>query len=627
MLLLLCCLTGSATAQLFVFLPEIKAEKNSDGKYGYVNSKKQVVIPYQLNYAKTFEKNRPLAPVGYGNNYYLINRRGYIFDNRAYKQLTDVPTPFRYFIYYEPTKNSVGGVVADLHNRPLSPANHEVITIPDPNRMYDPFLFILCRKGERFGYITGLDFKSLSNLKVFWACYYADTELPVWSVTTSSGIGLINAKGELMIPDMYDRIKAVKDDYNTNIRFHKDHINIEELNITFFVAIKGDYYTIYDAAGYRITPPIKGKYIHKVMMKAYKKYLLPYVRSYSKHKYSIVENITKVYAKQRMLHAHLTTTLPQQPRVTSPGIVQRIKNDIAQKELEEQKRIAQRELEAKRQEEQRRLAAQRQEEQRRIAAEKRAAQQRNFMAQTGSIVPPPAANTFPNNTTLYIGMEGYRNIVFSFHCFYSNGEKMIRCNLGFLSGLFRSSEETANHIIFHEGNFFPVLGSFTEMRWKDYPNGASLLLFKDWSRIRSVSGSRQTQDYNCFVTKAEYDKFQQGMQRASAMANSGVGVGGGSAPVQVESGMSASYYQDMYRQYERFAESTYNTLTSMGLSITGSDGSKSGSTMGSWGSNDYSQLKRDLQQAQSNMRRIRSEASRAGYNIPPSYWESASVSY
>lgn len=103
--------------------------------------------------------------------------------------------------------------------------------------------------------------------------------------------------------------------------------------------------------------------------------------------------------------------------------------------------------------------------------------------------------------------------------------------------------------------------------------------------------------------------------------------GSSTAPAQVESGMSASYYQSMYQQYERLAESTYNTLTATGASITYSDNSKEGSTLGSWSSSDYSQLKRDLRQAQSNMQRIRSEASRAGHHISPSRWETATVSY
>ena len=83
----------------------------------------------------------------------------------------------------------------------------------------------------------------------------------------------------------------------------------------------------------------------------------------------------------------------------------------------------------------------------------------------------------------------------------------------------------------------------------------------------------------------------------------------------------------MYSLWERSAERAYNSLTTLGASITYRDGSKEGSTLGSWSSSDYTRLKQDLRKAQSEMRTIRSEASRAGYTIHPSHWESASVSY
>ncbi|MBR3846994.1 MAG: hypothetical protein IKM37_05515, partial [Alistipes sp.] len=98
------------------------------------------------------------------------------------------------------------------------------------------------------------------------------------------------------------------------------------------------------------------------------------------------------------------------------------------------------------------------------------------------------------------------------------------------------------------------------------------------------------------------------------------------APANVQSGMSAAYYQDMYNQYARVAESAYNSLTAIGVSVTYDDGSHAGSTAGTWQGSRYTDMKNELRKAQNDMRRIRAEAARAGHQITPSSWETATVS-
>ena len=60
------------------------------------------------------------------------------------------------------------------------------------------------------------------------------------------------------------------------------------------------------------------------------------------------------------------------------------------------------------------------------------------------------------------------------------------------------------------------------------------------------------------ATKAEYDTY---MKAATAMVNafqamsgeSGGGGGSSVAPAQIQSGMGAAYYQNLYRKYESLA--------------------------------------------------------------------------
>lgn len=236
----------------------------------------------------------------------------------------------------------------------------------------------------------------------------------------------------------------------------------------------------------------------------------------------------------------------------------------------------------------------------------------------------PAPGSFPNQQTIYVTNEGGRGGVLSLHCYYTDGVKMIRCNLGVVSCLYRYVDETPDRILFREGNFQPVMGQFNGMAWRTDPHGHSIVIFKDWSQVNYVIGSGKYGEYKLFTTKAAFDKDQQALQRLNAMGATG---GGGSAPAQIKSGMSESYYRDMYNQYARVAESAYNSLTSTGISATFSDGSKAGSAAGSWQGSNYTQMKGELRKAQNDMARIRAEASRAGYHISQSHWETVSVSY
>jgi hypothetical protein len=80
-------------------------------------------------------------------------------------------------------------------------------------------------------------------------------------------------------------------------------------------------------------------------------------------------------------------------------------------------------------------------------------------------------------------------------------------------------------------------------------------------------------------------------------------------PAVIKSGMSESYYRDMYSQYEMVAKSAYSSLSG---SLWNSSASSSV---------DYTALRGELRKAQSDMRRVRQEAANAGYHIPQSMYE------
>ena len=244
------------------------------------------------------------------------------------------------------------------------------------------------------------------------------------------------------------------------------------------------------------------------------------------------------------------------------------------------------------------------------------------------MVARPAYGQLPN--VVYMQNLDNEYLVMKMSFFQQDGKIMMRCNKGATLRLYILDTNEDDLWSFREAK----IGPGASLTWNSvsyYPDrlGHMIVILKDWSRV-GYQGFFVCERH---ITEAEYNRcediFQRGVRNMAAYAASMNGSGGGGSvgTAQVQSGMSESYYRNMYDQYARLAESTYNTLTSIGYSISVNDKESEGGTMGGWSSSDYSTLKRDLRNAQSNMSRIRTEAARAGYTISASHWESVSVSY
>ena len=100
-----------------------------------------------------------------------------------------------------------------------------------------------------------------------------------------------------------------------------------------------------------------------------------------------------------------------------------------------------------------------------------------------------------------------------------------------------------------------------------------------------------------------------------------------SKPLSKSSKIDSSLYQEIYQKWTKLAEDAYNSLTLLGYRIKESDGSHSGSTMQSMTTGTYMGMKKNLRNAQREMRNTRREAASNGIIIPQSKWETATVSY
>ena len=100
-----------------------------------------------------------------------------------------------------------------------------------------------------------------------------------------------------------------------------------------------------------------------------------------------------------------------------------------------------------------------------------------------------------------------------------------------------------------------------------------------------------------------------------------------SKPLSKSSKIDSSLYQEIYQKWTKLAEDAYNSLTLLGYRIKESDGSHSGSTMQSMTTGTYMGMKKNLRNAQREMRNTRREAASNGIIIPQAKWETATVSY
>lgn len=94
------------------------------------------------------------------------------------------------------------------------------------------------------------------------------------------------------------------------------------------------------------------------------------------------------------------------------------------------------------------------------------------------------------------------------------------------------------------------------------------------------------------------------------------------------SGRSYDYYQSNYNRWEKVARMAYETLTNTGYRTSDKNGkAKGGSSAGSFSSAHYSSIKRNLRNAQKEMRECRREARKDGHTIPESEYETVTTSF
>lgn len=160
-----------------------------------------------------------------------------------------------------------------------------------------------------------------------------------------------------------------------------------------------------------------------------------------------------------------------------------------------------------------------------------------------------------------------------------------------------NDDYTKPYLLYHDDAEFFYFTSCHPMYYtQDYPT-PSVKIRKDWKMV-SWKALGVTVYYEKHIT---YEEWEQKRFKPNANPTP--------PPTVIKSGMSESYYRDMYNQYEMVAKSAYSSLSG---SLWNSSASSSV---------DYTALRGELRKAQSDMRRVRQEAANAGYHIPQSMYE------
>lgn len=247
----------------------------------------------------------------------------------------------------------------------------------------------------------------------------------------------------------------------------------------------------------------------------------------------------------------------------------------------------------------------------------------------------PSYGTIPTNVDIYMKNADKNSIIVKkFKFIAHNGDYILHVNNGGPGSMYKMTQNNSDRFVFQSCQqvLSSNIGTFNSLNVSyKVVMGGSITIKKDWSEVidstfESFFGKKSL---TSMATKEEYDLFSKAASNIAQQFQIMSGDSGGDsvAPAQIKSGMSEAYYQDLYRKYERLAESAYRSLTSTGVSFKDSEGNREGSTLGSWQGSNYVGMKTELGKAQREMRRIRSEAAREGYNIMQSTWENATVSY
>ena len=748
-ILLILCTFATVVAQ--PTLPYIARDKNTSGKYGFVQQGKEI-FPHIFEGARSFIEGESITYVTFGNEHFVIDRKGNMVTDKGYKIYPNIYSRFAVVDrIYEHGIDPSFGIVIDSRGEQLLSGTYAKPVYVSLSEKVSYHLFVVSKSRKTVsgqlltingeGVSKGLvgDFGTMQS----GAILYVDA-------STDRPQGVINAWGKVLVPCEYDEIHfcplkgfhykdqkalikaGVMDKYSTEL----------QSRVGVIYAKKGKMVTLYDQSGTQLTPAqeYKDLYYVDVLSKNLRKVIIPHFTRKGDIMRTIQEKINDpnrarydeymaavaklpIYSESgRSITSHIAY-LEDNPNVENYSLSESYtkgKGYYDNRKYEESIPWLLRAAEGKHKPAYRKLAdsynntkqfqkacvwykncvkdltpgdndywyacmilggmykagrgceknydtslyylrlfhqnttpinkqtanemiaevvalKDKANPQRQQAVANNSGGSGGSHISTVSSGPRPSYGSIPTGTDIYMkSADEKKYMVMKMNFFTNNGDYILRVNGGGPGQIYKLNQTTSDSYIFQTcrevhswgGGFNSLIVSY------QVTMGHTITIAKDWSSVVSnafehINGKKYL---TLVASKEEYDQFMKATSAIVAHFESmsgGSGGGGGSsvAPAQIQSGMSAEYYQNLYRQYERLAESAYRSLTSTGVSVRYDDGSREGSTLGSWEGSNYVGMKVELGKAQREMQRIRSEAAREGHHIMQSHWETATVSH
>ena len=284
-ILLILCTFATVVAQ--PTLPYIARDKNTSGKYGFVQQGKEI-FPHIFEGARSFIEGESITYVTFGNEHFVIDRKGNMVTDKGYKIYPNIYSRFAVVdrIYEHGIDPSFGIVIDSRGEQLLSGTYAKPVYVSlSEKESYHLFVVSKSRKtvsgqlltinGE--GVSKGLvgDFGTMQS----GAILYVDA-------STDRPQGVINAWGKVLVPCEYDEIHfcplkgfhykdqkalikaGVMDKYSTEL----------QSRVGVIYAKKGKMVTLYDQSGTQLTPAqeYKDLYYVDVLSKNLRKVIIPH---------------------------------------------------------------------------------------------------------------------------------------------------------------------------------------------------------------------------------------------------------------------------------------------------------------------------------------------------------------
>ena len=354
---LICLLLHTLTLQGQELLPYIETKEAPNGLYGIPDGKGGWKVEPLFDFLLSFGSGEELTVAQYHKRYFVINRDFKVVTDGSYNKL---PTITDNYIL---VKEDDQAYALNFRGERISDVYEQLELFNDGGMAHDEYLLCARRKGEDKYILLGLDFRSFCDFDIDKTYPSSST---VWVTNNYDGKhenqralilfvkdgkqGLMNLKGEILIPATYKNIEEAGGNY----LYEKEKLNTvctkdEFERFKLFLAYDDDgTVTGFDMTGKEIFPKQPSNSQHKLFKKNLKKYIKPYLASMAEHDNDYKEKVYYPYKEFTLRMDGYAAELKTETKPSNYDLLALARKDKAEKERKERVAAIRQQTEARR---------------------------------------------------------------------------------------------------------------------------------------------------------------------------------------------------------------------------------------------------------------------------------------